>query len=75
MPVIPKRNKLADTRNVVVILRLVLSRRGRITHGEVVDMDGQAIGRFTGWVGMTRALRAWLKGQKPDHTRDDPASL
>ncbi len=53
-------DKLAETRNVAVVLRLVVDRRGRLVHGEVVDAEGKLRGRFMGWQAMVRVLRAWL---------------
>ena len=56
-------DKLADKRYVTVVLRLLMDRRGRLVRGEVVDAQGEPGGRFVGWRGLIRAVRAWLTSQ------------
>jgi hypothetical protein len=49
---------LGDKRFVTLIVRLVLDRRGGLVHGEVVDVEDRLWGRFDGWRGLVRTLRA-----------------
>lgn len=68
MPLPRSIERLTDARHVTVILRLVLNRRGQLTHGEIVDVEGTTRVRFKGWRELTRALRKWLTtryGQPP----------
>jgi hypothetical protein len=62
----PRHDVLADKPYVTVILRLLLGHHGRLEHGEVVDVDGNAQGRFKDWNGLTRKLRRWLATREPD---------
>ena len=59
-------DKLADVRQVTVILRLALNRRGRILHGELVETEEAKPRRFNSWIGLTHALREWLASQSQD---------
>jgi hypothetical protein len=55
-----------EKRQVTLILRLVLDARGRLQYGEAVDTEARSQGRFVGWRGLTRTVRAWLARQ--EHT-------
>jgi hypothetical protein len=54
----------ARERSVTLILRLVLDGRGRLEYGEAVDTEARSQGRFVGWRGLTRTVRAWLARQE-----------
>ena len=56
----PQENHLSDKRYVTVIVRMVIDRRERLVHGEVVDVDGKAQGRFDGWREMIHTVRGYL---------------
>lgn len=56
--------KLADRRYVTVIVRLMVDARGRLVQGEIVDATATSHGRFVGWRGLIRTLRAWLASQE-----------
>jgi hypothetical protein len=53
-----------EKRSVTLILRLVLDGRGRLEYGEAVDTEARSQGRFVGWRGLTRTVRAWLARQE-----------
>lgn len=59
----PNGERLADKRNVTLILRLVLDRDGKLMHGELVDVGGKVQTRFIRWRELTRTVRAWLVSQ------------
>jgi hypothetical protein len=61
---------LVENRSVTLILRLVLDTRGRLQYGEAVDTEAQSQGRFVGWDGLTRTVRAWLARQEHDNGAD-----
>lgn len=56
-------NALAGTRHIAVILRLVVDPDGRLTYGEIVDIEGIPRKRFMRWQDLTRAVREWLDGE------------
>lgn len=60
----PQKNHLSDKRYVTVIVRMVIDRRERLVHGEVVDVDGNAQGRFDGWREMIHTVRDYLTNQE-----------
>ncbi len=62
----PAGDKLGDTHNVTVILRLVLNQHGNLKYGEIMDAEGTLHGRFVEWLAMTCEIRDWLNGQAPD---------
>jgi hypothetical protein len=47
---------LGERRHVTVVVRLLLHGT-RLAGGEVVDAEGRPGGRFSGWDGMTAAIR------------------
>jgi hypothetical protein len=49
----------SELRQVVIVLRLVLSQPGRIHHGEVIDAESGVRRRFSGRDGMDPAVR-WV---------------
>ena len=57
---------LYDRRQVIVILRLVVDNRGRLSHGEAVDLEGVTFGRFTDWRRISPIVRAWVQRQAAD---------
>jgi hypothetical protein len=59
-----------EKRQVTLILRLVLDGQGRLQYGEAVDTEARSQGRFVGWRGLTRTVRAWLARQ--EHTGGAP---
>jgi hypothetical protein len=54
---------LVEKQAVTLILRLVLDGQGHLQYGEVLDTEAHSQGRFVGWRGLTRTLRAWLARQ------------
>jgi hypothetical protein len=65
-PQSPAENHLADRRYVSVVLRLVLDQHGQLIHGELVGAANTRPARFSGWRGLTRALKVWLTRQGED---------
>jgi hypothetical protein len=55
---------LVEQRSVTLILRLVLDASGRLQYGEAVDTEARSQGRFVGWRGLTRTVRAWPASQE-----------
>jgi hypothetical protein len=53
---------LGEKRHVTVILRLVLDRQGALQVGELCDLEGTVLGRFSAWGDLTRTLARWLAG-------------
>jgi hypothetical protein len=70
LPAPADSEKLAPKRYVTVILRLLLERRGQLVHGELVDLQGKAHGRFGTWQGLPRVIRVWLASEAEDNTLD-----
>jgi hypothetical protein len=54
---------LARRRHQVAVLRLVVSRGGVLSHGEVVDAFGRVRGRFGDWEALVPILRNWLENE------------
>jgi len=69
---LPAENHLADRRYVSVVLRLVLDQHGQMIHGEVVGDANMRPARFSGWRGLTRAVRVWLARHEQDGAADAP---
>ena len=66
--------KLAATRQVVVVLRLVVEASGKVLHGEVVaSVTGDAY-RFAGLRSVSAAVRRWLADDGRRSLADPTAS-
>ena len=63
MPALDQEDELSSSRQVVLILRLVLDRRGQLHHGELVDAEAIPQARFVSLSGLTDALNRWLERQ------------
>jgi hypothetical protein len=59
LPTVPS-NGLEEKQYATAILRLLLDKRGKLVHGEVVDVDGGSSHRFGGWQALIPAVQAWL---------------
>jgi len=70
MSLFPSSDKLAETRQVTVILRLVVDRDGRLQHGEVVNIADNSNNRFKDWDGLTLTLRSWLSNRSQGNLPD-----
>ena len=57
-------NHLADKRYITVVLRMVVDERGRLLHGELIDVEGVQQQRFKGWRGLVEAVRSWLSSEE-----------
>jgi hypothetical protein len=57
---------------VVVVLRLVVDRTGRLSHGEVVDSEGASVGRFSDWRRISPIVRAWVQRRAGEGWPGDP---
>ena len=52
-----RERTLTDRLPVVAVLRLVVTRRGRLLYGEAIDAETEQTKRFSGWRGMDPAVR------------------
>lgn len=41
--------RLSDVRQIALVLRLALTKEGRLVHGEILDAHGQSCGQFREW--------------------------
>ena len=69
MRVLEEEDDLSGSRQVVLILRLVLDRQAQLHHGELVDTESVSQGRFVSLAGMTDVVTRWFER----HCRDDAA--
>ena len=67
VPALDQEDELSGSRQVVLILRLVLDRRLRLHHGELVDAEATVLGRFLTLEGLLELVRHWLARQPVDH--------
>jgi len=58
--------ELGRRRLVTVVLRLVLDRRGRLVHGEIINTASRLIGRYADWDQLVPTLRALLEREPAD---------
>jgi hypothetical protein len=64
------RDRLADQRYLTLILRLVVSARGELVRGELVDVDGDCADRIARWRELTPAVRALVMSHQQDADRE-----
>jgi hypothetical protein len=67
-------DNLAATRQLAVVLRLVVTTSGNVLYGEVVDTVTGEARRFVGLPGLSGAVRSWLKGALRRPFQEDEAS-
>jgi hypothetical protein len=51
---------LADKQQIILIARLTIDVQGQLLHGEIVDLEGTVIGRFTNWTKLNHFVQTWL---------------
>ncbi len=61
---------LANSRYVTLVVRMRLDTHHNVRGGELVDLEGETVGRFANWQGLLGALRKSLGGSQQDHTPD-----
>jgi hypothetical protein len=66
VPPISPEEQLSDHRYVVLVLRLVVDRHGRLIQGDVLSEPAAVRRAFRGWRGLARAIRGLLTLPSPD---------
>jgi hypothetical protein len=56
----PEGNHLADKRYVIVCLRMLINREGKMMYGEIVGPESDTQSRFLSWAELTEAVQLWL---------------
>ena len=64
MPAADLEDGLTASRSVVLILRLVLDRGGRIRFGAILDAKAEPLDRFASERELLQALRDWCQQQR-----------
>jgi hypothetical protein len=54
----------SDSRNVVLVLRLVLDRHTHLCRGELFDVQATRLGQFVSIAGLAEVIRVWLEQQR-----------
>jgi hypothetical protein len=57
-------DELYGSRQVVLVLRLVLDGQAQLHHGELLDADATRQGRFATLTGMTETVARWIERQQ-----------
>ena len=73
VPAFDQEDELSSSHQVVLILRLVLDRRLRLQHGELVDAEATVLGRFLTLEGLVEVIGQWLGRQPADHALAEDA--
>ena len=66
---------LSDVHNIALIVRLVVTKDGRLVHGEILDANEQCRGRFRAWHELAAALQACAETGSADEASLPPNSL
>jgi hypothetical protein len=59
------------SRDVVLILRLVLDGQTELRHGELLDANAVRQGRFVTMAGLLDAVQRWMDRQARSHRQPD----
>jgi hypothetical protein len=54
-------SNLTDTRHIVLIIRLLVDRQGRLKQGALIDLNQQTIRQFRQLNELPRSISSWLK--------------
>ncbi len=57
-------NHLGASRQLIVVVRLLLDEDWALQHGELVDMNERSRGRFAGWDDLTPAIRRFVADEQ-----------
>ena len=60
----PGHDDLGTSRQLIVVVRLVLDADWGLRHGELVDVDETSRGRFAGWDDLTPAIRRFIAEER-----------
>jgi hypothetical protein len=60
----PPSDDLGTSRQLVVVVRLLLSADRGLRQGELVDVNGLSRGRFAGWDELMPAIRALVAEER-----------
>ncbi len=66
MPASVEEDELVDSRQVFLVLRLVLDPQAQLHHGELLDAEAICQGRFMTLSGLTELVAHWLERQPRD---------
>ena len=66
MPASAEEDELVDSRQVFLVLRLVLDPQAQLHHGELLDAEAICHGRFMTLSGLTELVAHWLERQPRD---------
>jgi hypothetical protein len=69
VPASDREDELAGSRQVVLILRLVLDQQSQLRQGELVDAEATVLGRFLTLAGLMEVMRQWLGRLPTDRAR------
>jgi hypothetical protein len=56
----PPSESLADNRHLTIMVRLLLTPRGGLVFGEIVDLDGKRAGTFRAWTALGELIASQL---------------
>ena len=59
---------LVNQLQITLILRLTVNQQRQMQHGEVVDLNGEVIGRFTEWSQLLAVVQTWLVNRANNQT-------
>lgn len=54
---------LAEKRYITLILRLAINEDEQFVNGELTDLGGATIGRFTDWPKLAEIIQTWITNQ------------
>jgi hypothetical protein len=54
-------DNLTDTHHIVLIIRLLVDRQGRLKQGALIDLNQQTIRQFRQLNELPRSITSWLK--------------
>jgi hypothetical protein len=60
----PGHDDLRTSRQLLVVVRLLLDADWQLQHGELVDVDETSRGRFAGWEDLTPAVRRFVTQER-----------
>jgi hypothetical protein len=63
-----EEDELAGSRQVFLVLRLVLNPQSWLHHGELIDAEAICQGRFMTLSGLSELVARWLERQQQDNS-------
>jgi hypothetical protein len=66
-----RADELVKSRQVIIVMRLLVNVEWQLVHGELVDIEERSRGRFADWQALVPAVQRFLRDEQRGSARAD----